>query len=306
MVFPKNVKLVEVGPRDGLQNEPNILPTSKKIEFINRLSQTGLTTIEVTSFVSAKWVPQLADAERVFQNIDKRPGIHYPVLIPNLTGYKRAIAAGATEVSVFTAASETFCQKNTHCSLTTSLARIQEILNQALPQHIAVRAYLSCAIDCPYEGSISPHKVAELTTTLLTMGCYEVSLGDTTGTGTMNKVSALLDKVCSKAPTHQLAVHFHDTYGQALTNIYSALEHGIATIDCAIGGLGGCPYAPGAGGNVASEDVLFFLNGLGIETGVNLNALLEVNRFLFNSLQRLTQSKTAQAMMGGSLQQERT
>ncbi len=296
MSFPKKITLVEVGPRDGLQNESEHISTDIKIEFINRLSKTGLKVIETGSFVSPKWVPQLADTADVLKNIEQMPGVRYPVLVPNVKGFENAIAAGAKEISVFTAASETFSQKNTNCSIDESLKRIEEVVNKAKGENVPVRAYVSCVLGCPYEGDIASEAVSNVAERLFKMGCYEISLGDTIGVGTCMQAYRMVKTVSEKVPVKQLAIHFHDTYGQAIANICACLEAGIETIDSSIGGLGGCPYAPGAGGNVATQDVLYTLNGLGIETGVNLDALNEVDRFIFAALKRPTRSKLAEAL----------
>ncbi|OGT35327.1 MAG: hydroxymethylglutaryl-CoA lyase [Gammaproteobacteria bacterium RIFCSPHIGHO2_12_FULL_37_14] len=291
MLFPKHVKLVEVSPRDGLQNEAMLIPTAIKIDFINQLSATGLSVIEATSFVSPKWIPQLADNREVWQGMTKKPDVSYPVLVPNIQGLENALAVGVKAIAVFTTPSEQFSQKNTHCSVAESLQRIQAVIHLAKEQQLAIRAYISCALGCPYEGDISPKKVAELANQLYRMGCDEISLSDTIGVGTPFKTKQLLEAVLQYMPAIQLAVHFHDTYGQALTNIYVALEHGIATIDSSVAGLGGCPYAQGASGNVATEDVLYMLNGLGIETGVDLKQLIMVGRFISQQLGREPRSK---------------
>ena len=297
MTFPKKIKLVEVGPRDGLQNEKNILPTATKIEFINQLSDTGLSVIEATSFVSPKWIPQLADHQEVYANITKKPGVHYPVLVPNLQGLENALAVGVKEIAVFTTPSETFSQRNTHASVAESLQRTADVMHAARTQGILVRGYLSCVLGCPYEGEIAPQAVLELAEKLLQMGCYEISLGDTIGVGTPGKTAILLKTILQKLPSEKIAVHFHDTYGQALANIYVALEQGISVIDSSVAGLGGCPYAKGASGNVASEDVLYMLNGLGIETGVDLKKLITVGRFIAKQLGKSSQSKVSSALL---------
>ncbi len=296
MSLPKSVKLVEVGPRDGLQNEAKIIPTPIKIEFINRLSQTGLTVIEATSFVSPKWIPQLADHNEVFQGITKQKNIAYPVLVPNRKGFENALAAGVKEVAVFTTSSETFCQRNTNCTVAESLERIAEITTAANANNIRVRGYLSCVLGCPYEGEISHESVAELSEKLIQLGCYEISLGDTIGVGTPGKTQDLLQVVMEKIPKEKLAVHFHDTYGQALANIFAALQCGISVIDSAVAGLGGCPYAKGATGNVASEDVVYLLNGLEIETGIDLQKLIEAGKFIAGYLDKPVQSKVSRAL----------
>lgn len=291
------ITLVEVSPRDGLQNEKEIIPTEIKIEFINRLSQTGLKIIEATSFVSPKWVPQMADHAAVMHGITRASGVQYPVLIPNRKGLETALKSNVREIAVFTAASETFSQKNTNASIAESLARIAEVITLAKEHHLPVRGYVSCALGCPYEGDISPDQVAQVADQLFAMGCYEISLGDTIGVGTPKKTQQLLNIVSKHIPKQQLAVHFHDTYGQALTNIYVSLEQGIHTIDCSAAGLGGCPYAPGASGNVATEDVIYMLQGLGIETGIDLSALLKASQFILSHLQHSTRSKAAQALL---------
>lgn len=296
MDLPQKVKLVEVGPRDGLQNEKDIIPTEIKVEFINRLSDTGLPVIETTSFVSPEWVPQLGDAKEVLTSIKKETGTKYPVLVPNLKGFENAMEANATEISVFTAASETFSQKNTNCSIDESLSRLEKVIDAANAKNIPVRGYVSCVLGCPYEGDVAPEAVHHVAKQLMDLGCYEISLGDTIGVGTAKKTDALIHLVSKTVPFEKLAVHFHDTYGQALANILAALQCGVSTIDSSIGGLGGCAYAPGAGGNVATEDVLYLLNGLGIETGVDMQALLNADHFIFDYLKRPTRSKVAQAL----------
>lgn len=301
MTFPKTVRIVEVGPRDGLQNETSILSTDMKIDFINRLSKTGLKTIEVTSFVSSKRIPQLADAKDVLNGIQKISGVHYPVLVPNLKGLEAALLAGAKEIAVFTAASETFSQKNTECSIETSFQRIEAILTQTKKDNIPVRAYISCALGCPFEGAIPAANVVNIARRLFTMGCNEISIGDTIGVGTPGKASDLITALAKHIPISNLAVHFHDTYGQALANIYACLELGISIIDSAISGLGGCPYAKGATGNVATEDVLYMLEGLGIHTGVDMNTLIEVSRFVSEFTKRSPRSKVAEAKFKAAL-----
>ncbi|MGH8306725.1 MAG: hydroxymethylglutaryl-CoA lyase [Gammaproteobacteria bacterium] len=288
---PKFVKIVEVGPRDGLQNEKNIVPAAVKIEFINRLSQTGLKTIEVTSFVSPKWIPQLADAEEVYAGIEKKPGVAYPVLVPNEQGMQRALTAGVKEISIFTAASETFNQKNINCSIAESIERFKPVMALAQKHGIRVRGYISTVIGCPYEGPIAPEAVAQIAKQLATLGCYEISLGDTIGVGTPIKAQRMLNAVAAVVPMQKLAAHFHDTYGQALANIHACLELGVSIVDSSTSGLGGCPYAKGATGNVATEDVLFMLTGMGIETGVDMDKLLEAGAFISEVLGRRPKSK---------------
>ncbi|MHB8425534.1 MAG: hydroxymethylglutaryl-CoA lyase [Gammaproteobacteria bacterium] len=289
--LPKFVKIVEVGPRDGLQNEKNIVPAAVKIEFINRLSRTGLKTIEATSFVSPKWIPQLADAKEVYTGIEKQPGVAYPVLAPNEKGMQRALDAGAREVSIFTAASETFNQKNSNCSIAGSIERFKPVVALAAKHNIRVRGYISTAIGCPYEGPIAPEAAARVAKELADLGCYEISLGDTIGVGTPVKAQRMLAAVAAEVPMQKLAVHFHDTYGQALANIHACLELGVAVVDSSTSGLGGCPYAKGATGNVATEDVLFMLTGMGIETGMDMDKLLEAGNFISNALARRPESK---------------
>ena len=289
--FPKSVKIVEVGPRDGLQNEKAIIPAAAKIEFIDRLSDTGLKTIEATSFVSPKWIPQLADAEEVFKGIAKRPGVAYPVLVPNEKGMERALAAGAKELAVFTAASETFNQKNINCSIAESIERFKPVMALAAKAGVKVRGYISTVIACPYEGPIKPEAVARLAKSLAALGCYEISLGDTIGVGTPVKAQAMLAAAAAEVPMAKLAVHFHDTYGQALANIHACLEMGVATVDSSTSGLGGCPYAKGATGNVATEDVLFMLSGMGIDTGIDMVKLLAAGSFISDVLKRTPESK---------------
>jgi hydroxymethylglutaryl-CoA lyase len=289
--FSRFVKIVEVGPRDGLQNEKQIIPAATKIEFINRLSESGLRTIEATSFVSPKWIPQLADAEEVFKGIEKRSGVAYPVLVPNEKGMQRALAAGAKEVSIFTAASESFNQKNINCSIAESIERFKPVMALAAKHNIRVRGYISTVIGCPYEGAIAPEAVANVAKQLAAAGCYEISLGDTIGVGTPVKAQRMLSAVAAEVPMDKLAVHFHDTYGQALANIHACLELGVAVVDSSTSGLGGCPYAKGATGNVATEDALFMLTGMGIETGVDMAKLLSAGSYISEALNRRPESK---------------
>ena len=293
MPLPNTVKLVEVSPRDGLQNEPNIIATKIKVEFINALSQTGLSVIETTSFVSPKWVPQLADHAEVVNSIKRHDSIQYPVLVPNLQGLKNALQAGVTDIAVFTAASETFSMKNTNCTIKQGLQRIHDITQNA--KNLTIRGYISCVAVCPYEGDIAPNQVLPIAQALIDMGCYEVSLGDTIGAATPHHINQLLDKIIPHIAVDKLALHCHDTYGQALANIYAGLLRGVQTIDCSVAGLGGCPYAPGAGGNVATEDVLYLLNGLGIKTGVDLHRLIKASQIILNTINQPTRSKVAQA-----------
>lgn len=284
--YPARVKLVEVGPRDGLQNEKQAVPAATKIEFIDRLSATGLPVIEATSFVNPKAIPQLADAEEVLRGIRRRDAVAYPVLVPNEKGLERALAAGVREIAVFTAASETFNRRNINCSIAESLARFEPVIARARAERLWVRGYLSTVIGCPYEGPIAPAQAAAVAADLAALGVDELSLGDTIGVGTPRQVHALIEAVASRVPMGRLAVHFHDTYGQALANVCAALELGIAIVDASVAGLGGCPYAAGATGNVATEDVLYLLDGLGIETGVDLAGLVAAGRFISEALGR--------------------
>ena len=293
--LPRKVRMVEVGPRDGLQNESEIVPAAVKIALIDKLSDTGLPAVEATSFVSPKWVPQMADAADVMAGIKRLPGTAYPVLVPNLRGFEAAEAAGASEIAVFAAASESFSRRNINCTIAESLERFQPVMEAAARAGMKVRGYVSCVLGCPYEGRVAPAKVAEVSGELADMGCYEISLGDTIGVGTPGKAVAMIEAVTAKVPRERLAVHFHDTYGQALANILAALESGVATVDSSVAGLGGCPYAPGAAGNVASEDVLYMLNGLGIESGVDLDALVAAGQFISNHLGRQPISKVSRA-----------
>ena len=298
MNLPKAVKMVEVGPRDGLQNESTQVPTAVKIDLINRLSDTGLSVIEATSFVSPRWVPQMADNAAVMTGIQRKPGVSYPVLTPNLKGFEAALAAGVEEVAVFGAASESFSQRNINCSIAESLERFIPVLEAAKQNNIRVRGYISCVLGCPYEGEVKPQAVAEVAERLYHMGCYEVSLGDTIGVGTPSKAVTMLRAVAERVPVECLAAHFHDTYGQALANLYAVLQEGVAVIDSSVAGLGGCPYAKGASGNVASEDVLYMLNGLGIKTGVDLDKLVVAGRMISEFLGRTSASRVSQALTG--------
>ena len=297
MRLPKRVKIVEVGPRDGLQNEAKIVPTQVKIELINRLSETGLAAIEGASFVSPKWMPQMADSLQVMQGIKRRPGVSYPVLVPNLQGLQSALQAGIDEIAIFASASESFSRKNINCSIAQSLDRFAEVCNEAKKHNLRVRGYVSCVLGCPYEGTIDPQSVAWLSGRLVELGCYEISLGDTIGVGTPGKAQAMIDCVAEKVQSERLAVHFHDTYGQALANILAVLERGIAVIDSSVSGLGGCTFAPGATGNVATEDLLYMLKGLGVETGVDLNEVVTVGEFISSYLGRPTNSRVARAIL---------
>jgi len=293
---PAAVRIVEVGPRDGLQNEQAIVATADKIELIDRLSATGLQTIEATSFVSPKWVPQLADAAQVFAGIARRPGVHYPVLVPNEQGYERARAVGVEEIAVFTAASEAFNRRNINASIDESLARFAPVMERARADGVRVRGYVSTVLGCPYQGDVPLSDVVRVARALHAMGCYEVSLGDTIGIGTPGKAQAMLRAVATEVPMDALAVHFHDTYGQALANILACLEAGVAVVDASVSGTGGCPYAKGASGNVASEDVVFMLHGLGVATGIDLQLLSATGRWLATLLGRDSGSKVTRAL----------
>ena len=297
MNLPTRVRIVEMGPRDGLQNEKQIVSTEIKVELIARLGAAGLPAIEAASFVSPRWVPQMGDAAHVMARIERLPGVSYPVLTPNLQGFEAALAAGATEVAVFGAASESFSRKNINCSIAESLVRFEPVMAAAQAAGIRVRGYVSCVLGCPYEGEISPEAVAGVAATLFEMGCYEVSLGDTIGAGTPGKTRRMLDAVARRVPVGKLAGHYHDTYGQAVANVYASLEAGVACFDSAVAGLGGCPYAPGASGNVATEDVVYMLDGLGIETGISLDALVDTAGWISERLGRPPASKVARAVL---------
>jgi hydroxymethylglutaryl-CoA lyase len=296
MAFPADVRIVEVGPRDGLQNEQVDIGTANKIALIDRLSAAGLRSIEATAFVSPKWVPQMADAADVLAGISRRPGVAYPVLVPNEQGYARARAAGAEEVAVFTAASEAFNLKNTNAGIDESLRRFQPVLARARADGVRVRGYVSTVLGCPYQGKVPLADVVRVSRSLHTMGCHEISLGDTIGVGTPEQARAMLKAVAAEVPMRVLAVHFHDTWGQALANVLACLEEGVAVVDSAVSGAGGCPYAKGASGNVASEDVVYMLHGLGIRTGIDLDALAETGRWLAGLLGRETGSKVGRAL----------
>jgi len=300
MELPAQVRLVEVGPRDGLQNEAVTVPTDVKVALIDRLSDAGFPAVEATAFVSPKWVPQMADAADVMARIRRGPGVRYPVLAPNLKGFEAALAAGADEVAVFVAATESFSRKNINCSIEESLERARPIYAAAKAAGVRVRGYISCVLGCPYEGDVDPAKVAEVAAALWDAGSYEVSLGDTIGTGTAGRTHDLITRVAARVPVAALAGHFHDTYGQALTNLYVALEMGVATFDCSVAGLGGCPYAKGATGNVASEDVVYLLDGLGIATGVDLTKLRAAGQYISDFLGRPPVSRVARALAAKS------
>ena len=292
------VRIVEVGPRDGLQNEKTIIATADKIELIDRLSRTGLRSIEATSFVSPKWIPQLADAAEVFSAIERKPGVSYPVLVPNEKGYERAREVGAQEVAVFTAASEAFNRKNINAGIDESIERFRPVLERARADGVKVRGYVSTVLGCPYQGEVPVADVVRVAARLHALGCYEISLGDTIGVGTPRKARAMLKAVASEIPLSALAVHFHDTYGQALANILACLEEGVAVVDSAVSGTGGCPYAKGASGNVASEDVVYLLHGMGLETGIDAAMLSETGLWLSALRGRETSSKVTRALSG--------
>lgn len=296
MPLPKTVRLVEVGPRDGLQNEKLAIPTGTKIQLIENLIDAGLTYIEAGSFVNPKWVPQMADSGEVFAGITRKPGVTYAALTPNLQGFERAIAVNANEVAIFAAASEAFSQKNINCSISESIQRFQTLIDAAKSQHIPVRGYISCVAGCPYSGAVDVNTVASIAKELLAMGCYEISLGDTIGVGTAGQVKQLIETLARDIPIEKIAAHMHDTYGQALANIYAALEMGVSVIDSSVAGLGGCPYAAGATGNVATEDVVYLLNGLGIEHGVDLEKLIHAGNSISTALNKSSNSRVAKAM----------
>jgi len=299
MAFPQQVRLVEMSPRDGLQNEPGpVIDTAIKTGLIERLADCGLSHIEAASFVSPKWVPQMGDAAEVMAGIKRKQGVRYSVLTPNLKGFENALAAGVDEVAVFGAASESFSQKNINCSIAESLERFLPVMEAAKQHNIPVRGYVSTVLGCPYEGDIAPEQVAKVAKALYEMGCYEISLGDTIGVGTPLKAKRMLEAVTAEVPIEKLAAHFHDTYGQALANLYAVLEEGVSVIDASVAGLGGCPYAKGASGNVATEDVLYLLNGLGIKTGVDLDKLVTTGEWISEQLKRNNGSKVGQALGG--------
>jgi hydroxymethylglutaryl-CoA lyase len=295
-MLPKSVKIVEVGPRDGLQNEQGLVPLAAKVALVEQLADAGCTVIETGSFVSPKWVPQMADSAAVFQQIKRQNNVRYTALTPNLRGLEAAIEAQVDEVAIFGAASEAFSQKNINCSIAESLERFLPVIELAQKHQLPVRGYVSCVLGCPYEGFIAPQKVAEVSQLLIDMGCYEISLGDTIGVGTPVKTQHMLDVVISNIPADKLAVHFHDTYGQALANILIALQQGISVVDSAVSGLGGCPYAKGASGNVATEDLVYMLDGMNIETGINLKQLTQAGLKMMQALGRESNSKVARAI----------
>ncbi|MEO8007578.1 MAG: hydroxymethylglutaryl-CoA lyase [Betaproteobacteria bacterium] len=296
MKFPARVKIVDVSPRDGLQNESGTVPTDVKVELVNRLADAGLQAVEAGSFVSPKWVPQMADSAEVMVRIRRKPGVAYPVLVPNMKGLEAAIAVKATEVAGFASATEAFSKRNTTCTIAESMQRQAEVCKAALGAGLRVRGYISVVLGCPYEGEVKPEAVADVAQQLFDMGCYEISLGDTIGTGTPARAQRLMETLARKIPVEMLAGHFHDTYGQALANILAVMELGVATFDSSVAGLGGCPYAKGATGNVATEDVLYMLNGLNIDTGVDMNRLLDAAQFICNQLGRPTVSRAGRAL----------
>ncbi|HTY03094.1 MAG TPA: hydroxymethylglutaryl-CoA lyase [Rhodocyclaceae bacterium] len=297
MSRPTRVRIVEVGARDGLQNEKQFVATATKLELIDRLGACGLTAIEATAFVSPKWVPQMADAAEVMGGLQRRAGVSYPVLVPNMQGLEAALAAGAKEVAVFGAASEAFSQKNINCSIAESLDRFRPVAAAARAAGVNVRGYISCALGCPYQGAVAPKAVADVTAALADIGCDELSLGDTIGVGTPDAARAMIEAVALRVPVARLAGHFHDTYGMAIANVAAALEMGVAVFDASVAGLGGCPYAKGATGNVATEDVVYLMHGLGVETGVDLDALAETGAWISVQLGRETTSKAARALL---------
>jgi len=296
MNLPEKVRIVEVGPRDGLQNEKQAIPTAAKIQLIENLVDAGLNYIEAGSFVNPKWVPQMADSGDVFSGITRKPGVTYAALTPNLQGYERAIAVNANEVAIFAAASEAFSQKNINCSISESIQRFEALISAAKAQQIPVRGYISCVAGCPYSGAVDVQTVASIANELLAMGCYEISLGDTIGVGTAGQIKHLIETLARDIPVEKIAAHMHDTYGQALANIYAALGMGVSVIDSSVAGLGGCPYAAGATGNIATEDVVYLLNGLGIEHGVNLEKLIYAGNTISAVLNKPSNSKVAKAM----------
>ena len=296
MTLPTAVTIVEVGPRDGLQNEKQLIPLDTKLQLIDDLAAAGIAAIESGSFVNPKWIPQMADSEAVFRGLNRKAGVRYTALTPNLQGFERAMAAGVDEVAVFAAASEAFSQKNINCSIAQSLERFADVMQAARENDVAVRGYVSCVLGCPYQGDVEPDSVTNVSKALLDMGCYEVSLGDTIGVGTAGSTTRLLETLLRDIPADKLALHCHDTYGQALANLLVGLQHGIATIDASVSGLGGCPYARGATGNVATEDVVYMLNGLGIDTGIDLDKLMAAGNRISAALHRRNGSKVASAL----------
>ena len=297
MKYPGRVKIVDVSPRDGLQNEKGSVPTEVRVELVDRLTDAGLQSVETGSFVSPKWVPQMADSAEVMARIRRKPGVAYPVLVPNMKGLEAAIAAGATEIAGFAAATEAFSKRNTNCTIAESMKRQAEVCKAALEADVRVRGYISVVLNCPYEGEVKPQAVADVARQLRDMGCYEISLGDTIGTGTPARAQQLIETLTRDIPVSMLAGHFHDTYGQALVNIFAVMEQGVAVFDSSVAGLGGCPYAKGATGNVATEDVLYMLNGLEIETGIDMEKLLDAAEFICARLDRPTISRAGRALI---------
>ena len=297
MSIPNKVKIVEVGPRDGLQNESVTVPAEVKVQLVAKLVDAGLSVIEAGAFVSPKWVPQMATSAEVFSQVEHRPGLSYPMLVPNLKGLELALACGVKEIALFAAATETFSQKNTNCSIAESIDRFNAVIDEAQRHDIKIRGYTSCVLGCPYEGDVSSDTVLMITEKLFEQGCYEVSIADTIGVGTASQAGALIDKLAARVPVERLAAHFHDTYGQALANIHAVLQSGISVIDSSVAGLGGCPYAKGATGNVATEDVVYMLHGMGIETGVDMDKLLDAGQFISDFLGREPVSRAATALL---------
>jgi hydroxymethylglutaryl-CoA lyase len=296
MTIPTSVKIVEVGPRDGLQNEVKSVPLDVKIALIEKLVDAGLPVVESGAFVSPKWVPQMASSSEVFKGVQKREDVSYPMLVPNMKGLEAAIDAGVEEIAIFAAATDSFSQKNINCSIDESIERFRLVVDRAIAQNMKVRGYISCVLGCPYEGEVSMAVVAGIARTMMNQGCYEISLGDTIGVGTPGKAQAMVEQVSKVVPIDQLAVHFHDTYGQALANLHAVLQSGIAVIDSSVSGLGGCPYAKGASGNVATEDVIYMLHGMNIKTGVDMNKLLEAGAYISQFFDRQSASKAALAL----------
>ncbi len=297
MDLPASVKIVEVGPRDGLQNEAQNVPVEAKVKLVEMLVEAGLTSIEAGAFVSPKWVPQMASSNEVYRQIIKSPGVSYPMLVPNMRGLDQAIECGVEEIALFAAASETFSKKNTNCSIVESIERFTEVVARAKTESMQIRGYVSCALGCPYEGDIDTSAVVDLTQRLLDLGCYEVSIADTTGVGTARHAQMVFESITKVVPVDKLAVHFHDTYGQALANILAVLQCGVSVIDSSVAGLGGCPYAKGATGNIATEDVVYMLEGMGVETGINMDKLLNAGVYINRFLEREPVSRAANALL---------
>jgi hydroxymethylglutaryl-CoA lyase len=301
MSLPSFVRIVDVGPRDGLQNEKTAIATDVKVGLVDRLTDAGVPSIEAASFVSPKWVPQMADGAQVMARIRRKAGVHYPVLVPNMKGFEAALAAKVDEIAVFASASESFSQRNINTSIAESLARFEPVMRAARDHDIRVRGYVSCTLGCPYEGEIAPAAAAAVTKALYDMGCHEVSVADTIGVGTPGKTKAMIEACAAHVPIDKLAGHYHDTYGQALANIYASLEMGMAAFDSSVAGLGGCPYAKGATGNVATEDVVYMLHGLGIGTGIDLDRLIDAGEYICAALGRATNSRVARALLAKRL-----